>query len=424
VTSSLDSRFPRYTDFDPLVPVWCITPNAGATMHRFFDTSPISPSGRYVALTRFPFEDRLPAPGDVAQIVLVDLDTGEERIVADTRGWDTQLGAQAQWGADDSQLFYNDMDTEAWRPFGVKLDPLTGDGLDLDGTVYMASRDGRWAASPCLLRTGLTQAGYGVVAPPGRVPHNHGAATDDGLYITDTETGRRRLLVSFAEILELATPQLQPAEPTAGAFYGFHVKWTPQGDRLMLVLRWRPDDGGKMGANVVTMAADGSDIHIAMPADVWGRGGHHPDWHPDGQHVTMNLKLDGTTLRLVQARYDGSDLRVLTDAVLGSGHPSFHPDGRHMVTDSYAREPVAFGDGTTPIRLIDVEAGTEQTLVRIRTAPDWEGPKHELRVDPHPAWDRAYRRIAFNACPDGTRRVYIADLSTILDLPADTRTPE
>jgi len=38
-----------------------------------------------------------------------------------------------------------------------------------------------------------------------------------------------------------------------------------------------------------------------------------------------------------------------------------------------------------------------------------------LRVDPHPAWDRAYRRLAFNACPDGTRRVYIADLTEVLE---------
>lgn len=410
----LDAHFPRYTDFDPLVPVWCITPGEGRTMHRFFDSSPISPSGRYAALTRFPFEDRLPSTGDAAEVILVDLATGEERAVAETRGWDTQLGSQAQWGADDTQLFFNDLDTEAWRPFAVKLDPLTGERRELDGTVYMVSRDGRWAASPCLRRTALTQAGYGVIVPPDRIPTNQGAAPDDGLYLTDVETGQCRLLVSLRDIAERAQPPLDRAQFEQGTLYAFHVKWTPRGDRLMLVLRSLPDDGSRMRSNVVSLRPDGSDLRIAVPADVWGRGGHHPDWHPDGEHVTMNLKLDGETLRLVQARWDGSDLRVLTDAVLGSGHPSFHRDGRHVVTDAYPGEPVAFGDGTTPIRLIDVEAGSERTLVRIRTVPDWEGPKRELRVDPHPAWDRACRRIAFNACPDGTRRVYIADLSTVL----------
>ena len=409
----LDAHFPRYTDFDPLVPVWCITPEAGPTIHRFFDTSPISPSGRFVALTHFPFEDHLPSPGDVAQVVLVDLETGAERIVADTRGWDTQLGAQAQWGADDSQLFFNDLNTEIWQPYGVLLDPLSSRRTELGGTVYMVSRDGCWAASPCLRRTGITQAGYGVIVPPDAVPRNDGAVDNDGLYLTNTATGKRRLLVSFAEILEFAEPALDPARFDGGSFYGAHVKWTPQGDRLMLVLRWIADERPRQN-KVITLKPDGSEIHVAIAADVWARGGHHPDWHPDGEHVTMNLKLDGETLRFVQARYDGTGLRVLTDAVLGSGHPSFHPDGRHIVTDSYLGEPVAFGDGTTPIRLIDIAEGTGQTLTRIRTVPDWEGAQRELRVDPHPAWDRAYRRIAFNACPDGTRRVFIADLSGLV----------
>ena len=54
----LARRFPRYTDFDPLVPVWCVTPGKGRTIHRFFDSSPFSPSGRYMALFRLPQEDR------------------------------------------------------------------------------------------------------------------------------------------------------------------------------------------------------------------------------------------------------------------------------------------------------------------------------------------------------------------------------
>jgi Tol biopolymer transport system component len=377
--------------------------------HRFFDTSPISPSGRYVALTRIPHEDRLPRPGDVAQIVLVDLETAEERVVAETRGWDTQLGAQAQWGKDDTQLFFNDVDTATWTAFGIVMDPLAGTFRRMQGTVYMVSRDGRWAASPCLLRTSRTQAGYGIIVPAERVPLNKGAADDDGLYLNDVATGRCELLVSFADIVKAA---LDPKEYPGGAFYGFHVKWTPKGDRLMLVLRWL-SDARKRKNNVITMKADGSDIHVAIPASEWGKGGHHPDWCPGGQHVMMNLKLDGKTLRLVRARYDGSGLEPMTEAVLGSGHPSLHVNGRHVVTDSYPREKVAFGDGTVPIRLIDIKAGTATTLARIRTVPPWSGPKNELRVDPHPAWSRDYRLVAFNACPDGTRRVYVADLSGV-----------
>ena len=52
-----------------------------------------------------------------------------------------------------------------------------------------------------------------------------------------------------------------------------------------------------------------------------------------------------------------------------------HVDGRHILTDTYTMEsPAAFGDGTIPLRWIDLGDGAETTLVRINTRqPDDEG---------------------------------------------------
>ena len=113
----LSRHFPAYTDYTPDVPVHCVTPQPPGCIHRFYDSSPFSPSGRFIALTRLPFEDRLPGPGDMAEVVCVDLETGEMRTVAETRGWDSQLGAQVQWGRDDRTLLFNDVDTRDWRPY-------------------------------------------------------------------------------------------------------------------------------------------------------------------------------------------------------------------------------------------------------------------------------------------------------------------
>jgi len=412
----LDASFPRPTGFDPAVPVWCVTPDSPRTIHRFFDTSPISPSGRYVGLTRLPAEDRLPAPGDVAEVIVVDLDTGKQRVVAETRGADTQLGAQVQWGAGDRELLYNDVDPADWRPYGVRLDPATGERARLGGTVYMASPDGRRTVSSCLRRIRRVQAGYGVLVPPGHVPANEGAPEDDGVYVTDTRTGRGRMIASVRAIVEAA---LAPADRADGDFYCFHTKFSPTGGRILLVLRRFPPGGGPARSQLLTMTAGGEDIRLAVPASQWAdKGGHHPNWCPDGEHVMMNLRLagPGTEMRLVRARYDGSGLEAMTDAVPGSGHPSLHAGGRFVVTDCYQGEPMAFGDGTTPLRWIDLAARTETTLARIPTRPDWAGPDHELRIDPHPAWDRTGHYVAFNAFrPDArTRGVFVADVSGLL----------
>lgn len=412
----LSGRFPRYTEFNPLVPVWRITPeDMPGCIHRFFDTSPVSPSGRYVGLTRLLDETRPPVFGDEAEIVVVDLAEGEARPVARTRGFDAQLGANVQWGRDDGELYFNDLDLREWRPFAVRMDIRSGEKAELGGPVYMVSPDGSKLASPCLLRTALTQGGYGVAAPASHIPLNEAADPEDGLYMTDAATGECSLLVSLAEVVDALPELASEVSGRVGAFYGFHVKWNRQGDRLMFVVRHRPRRfSERLMKAVVTMKADGSDIRLAMPCKVWDRGGHHPDWCPDGEHVLQNLAMEDKSLRFVRFRYDGSGLVDLAPGVVGGGHPTLHPNGKHILTDAYQKEPFAYGDGTTPLRWVDLPNRTEQAAVRIRTRPEHEAPLSILRVDPHPAWAPCFRRAVFNACPEGRRHVFLADFSGAL----------
>ena len=417
----LDAHFPRYTAWDPVVPTWCVTPDIDHCIHRFHLSSPFSPSGRYLGLTRLPREDEYPAPGDVAEVVLVDLETGEQRVVAETIGWDTQLGAQVQWGSSDAELFFNDVNPNTWMPYGVKMNPLSGATVKLDGTVYSVSPDGYWAASTCLRRIGATQAGYGVVVPPDTVPTNTGAVEDDGVYVTNTLSGESRMIASYKRIVEEALPQIDVSRYGPGDFYGFHVKWNAHSDRIMLVLRYMPESDGKRRPMLITMTRDGEDIRVAIPASEWAdKGGNHPNWHPDGEHVFMNLNIDGDGEMYVKARYDGTGLQKFTEVAANRGHPSIHPGGRYMIADVYPREADAFGDGTVPLHFTDLETHQRQTLLRMdsvtRFFDDDMNKAKEMRLDLHPAWDRSnYTRVAINGVLDGTRRVFVVDLAGLVD---------
>ena len=429
----ISRSFPNYENFSPRVPVWCVTPERPACIHRFFDTSPISPSGRYVALFQLPAEDSVPAPGDAGNIVLVDLATGEDRVVAETCGWETQVGANINWGGSDHELYFNDVDIKDWRPFAWKLDPLTGQRQPMEGTVYHASPDGRWLVSANLTTSRRTQPGYGVVVPDELVRRNIGPAEDDGFYLTDTTTGRGRLLASISQLLAEADPAVGVEAPAEREIYGFHSKFSPQGDWLMLSLRWYPvpypvpDEPvfDPYAANLpvrfawVTMPLSGRPKHCAIGPDEWDKGGHHATWFPDGKRISMNLNIDmgdvqrvEDVMRFVQVNADGSGLRKMRDDVIGGGHPTVHPDGRHILTDTYTWDEEAFGDGTIPLRWIDLESGEEEVLVRINTQQPYGDS--DLRVDPHPAWDRTWRYVTFNGFVDGTRRVFIADMAEIL----------
>lgn len=415
----LDDRFPRYTQYDPAVPVWCITPGRGGAIHRFFDTSPISPSGRYVAVFRLPFEDRLPTPGEKGEVCVIDLTSGEDRVVAQTAGWEPQMGANIGWGGSDESLLFNDVDEQTWRPFALKLNPLTGKGERMDGTLYQASHDGRWLISANMTTMRRTQRGYGVVVPDEHVRTNIGLAEDDGFFITDTQTGKCRLLISLKDVVARANAPAELLDAGRFEVYGFHSKWNEQDDRLMVTLRWFPQAGGQRFAvhdqhkgevryAVYTLRPDGSDVHLAIGPEQWEKGGHHTTFTPDGRRLSANLNIDRDGLYFVQCDLDGKNLRRIHPTIPGSGHPTVHPDGRHILTDTYTQEKTAYGDGTIPLRWIDYVAGTEQRLVRINTAqPCRESP---MRVDPHPAWDRTWQYVAFNGFVEGTRRVYIADM--------------
>ena len=86
--------FDQILDGTRIARVEKVTPDDGYYIHRFFDTSPWSPSERYLAVLRLPFQDREPRPNDEAIVAVIDLENRLIRDVATTRAWCTQMGAQ------------------------------------------------------------------------------------------------------------------------------------------------------------------------------------------------------------------------------------------------------------------------------------------------------------------------------------------
>ena len=353
----------------------------------------------------------------------MDLYTGQTHIVAQTCGWEPQLGANLNWGESDHELFFNDVDIKNWIPFAWKLDPLTGNRYRMQGTVYHASSDGRWLISANLSTMSKTQLGYGVCLPEETVGRNIGASKEDGFYLTDTTTGKTRLFVSIADLLASTGPPLIMSDPEKMEIYGFHCKFNLQADRVMLSLRWFPaaDEPRRDMFNIdydsveyawFTMGLEGKEIYCAVGADQWRKDGDHATWFPDGRRISMNLNIDGNGMRFVEANADGSNLHKMLPETVGSGHPTVHLDTRHLLTDTYTWGKRSFGDGTVPLRWINLETGTEEDIVRINTRQLCKNKV--MRVDPHPAWDRTWRYVTFNAFIGGTRRIFVADMKELL----------
>jgi len=397
---------------ESIVPVEIVTPPGSSVIHRFFDTSPFSPSGRYLGLARFPFEDRLPKRGDTAAIMVVDLRTGTPVTIDQTAAWDTQLGAHVQWGKSDRELVYNIFDEASGAIRTRVMDPQTSKSRDLDGPVYMVSPGGAQALAPNLFMLNRVQKGYGVFWAGPNEWKRHRDRQRNGVWVTDLTTGSTRLLLTIEDILT-RLPQLREYEKKRrGEYVCFHVKWNPQSPRIMIVFRFGATGEKWIRNTILTAKADGSGLTMALDPERWKYGGHHPNWCPDGESILMNLKLEKDAIEFVRFRHDGCNLEVLSRNHLGSGHPTLHPDGRHILTDCYPHE--VNSDCAVPLRWIDIKHDRETEIAKVPCVPDILGPSNELRIDPHPAWDTRHERIAFNCLHEGRRAVAVGDMRALL----------
>jgi len=383
-----------------------ITPQNGAYIHTFFDICPFSPSQRYLAVTRLPFEDRIPVPGDLADVCVIDLNNQTIKKVYATRAWGMQLGANLQWGKTDRFLYTNDMVNE--EAVCIRIDLKEKKTKTFTGPMYHLAPDNSCVISFPLDLMNATQIGYGVPdnpISPRRLPQ--GAAKNEGLWKTDLKNNKKTLLVSLFDFYK-KTPNKKFFNQ--GTFYLGPSKFNKKGNRIMQVVRCLIPDkktANRVNPQLFTFNENGKNIKLAIPNKKWGKG-HHPNWCPSGEYLLMNIDVNNK-MRFCQFKYDGSNFKVLSKKIIGSGHPSLEKNGRYIITDSYPHESQARGSWV-PIRLIDLKKDQERDIVYINVGKT----RGEIRVDPHPAWSRDYKKICFNGVYRGKRQVFIADLTKMI----------
>lgn len=404
VGSWCDATPRAYRPKETKVPIHVVTPSDGHYMTTFFDIDPVSPSGRYLAVTRVPFIWRVPTLGESASVVVIDLHSGDAKTVYQTVGWGAQLGANVQWGADDRTLFCNDVVDGRGTGVRINIDDLTA--RPLSGPIYGLTPDKRYSYSGRIDYINAGIPGYGVPDPIFSKPRaTEKESQIDGIWRTDLETGATELFLSVREIVSQIPEQ---EKLSGGTYYIFNVKISPCGTQGFAVLFTRGAPG-RVGwpPQLVTFNLDGSNVKLAIPDRLWRRGGHHPSWMPRGGEIIMNLRHGGPNLQFVRFKPDGTDLQVIAPSHVGGGHPSVNPSETHLLTDAYVSEKHANANGEVPIRLIDLRTNIETALCYL----DTRGLDGWRRIDPHPVWSCLGQKVYFNGVVDGRRQVLCADMS-------------
>lgn len=375
-----------------------VSPCDGHYMTTFFDVPTVSPSGRFLAVTKVPFIDRTPLPGDLAEVCIIDLERSEVETVYQTAGWGAQLGANVQWGDDDDTIFCNDLCEGVGR--GVRISRRDRSATYLEGPIYGLTPDRKYSYSGNIHLVNALIPGYGVPDSPfRRSVQLSKVSSTEGIWKTNLQTGAAELLISIESLTQDLVSQ---DYVRGGTYHVFNTKVSPCGTKLFTVL-FSKEVPGKLGkfVQLVTMNIDGSNPKVAVTAEMWSKGGHHPSWTPSGDRILMNLRYPARKMAFVSFKADGSDMRVIADGHQGSGHPSLNRNERFLLTDSYISEGFIDTSGKVPIRLIDINSNIEEEVCRVYTNR-LDGPR---RVDPHPVWCSDGRSFIFNGVVNGFRQV-------------------
>ena len=370
--------------------------------HHFFgyighvQNIPWSGDGRYIVSLQTTFQDRMPMPGEAADVVLIDTENGNRiEKIDETRAWNFQQGTMFYWNpqAASRELIFNDRDPNTQKVFTVVYDvearkrvrefrfddtPFGNSGVAQQGGYFLGLNYGRMAR----LRP--------VTGYPGAFDWNptEAAPANDGVFLVDMASGKKRLLVSFE--------QLARAADTKGhELFINHTLWSRDDRCIYFYVRGQFGNREQQVNIPISVRPDGTELSSHQYL------GGHPEW------------VDGTRIigssRDKMVVYDVDEKRIVETI----GGPETFPKVGGDVALSPDKKWLVVGDrkGAENFYVIFCRADRARVQTRGFAHPGYTSGN--LRVDGSPCWNRSSNAFLFPAiADDGTRQLFLARITT------------
>lgn len=200
--------------------------------------------------------DRVPEPEDTAEVGWFEISTERPDFqkIGETSSYNWQQGAMLQFLGPDfnSRVIWNVFDGETYKARIVGLE--NGETREVPA-IYNLFPDGKSATTIDFERHAWCRRGYsyGNIMRPEK---NQAIVPGDAIWRIDLETGERAPIVTLEAMMRLA-----PHGTMLGAtHYLEHMTANPSGDLLAFLHRWRHENG--IHSRLLAARPDGSDVRI------------------------------------------------------------------------------------------------------------------------------------------------------------------
>lgn len=329
---------------------------------------------------------------------LVELASGKFEPLAETQAWNLQQGCMLHWlpTAPDRLITYNDLQDD--RFVSVVLDIHSGEKRILPYPISALSHDGRQALSLnyARLKSLRPVVGYAGLPDP-FADQNH--PTDDGIYLMDTETGQTKVLVSYEDVRAFFSDN---SEVQSHKLWFNHTVINRDDTRVAFVVRWN-EPGIEIKHTILMSASlEGSDLRVLTDLDA-----SHFDWQTSELLFGWVMMPEGYHYYLINDS-NGKYQMVRPDILTKNGHCSFTRDGTWLLTDESPDK-----ENRQTLLLWHMIEERLVVLGRFLAPPLFRG---EIRCDLHPRWNRDETQVCFDSIHEGTRQVYLVDVSAAVNV--------
>lgn len=363
----------------------------------YYDKSPWDISNRYMLCMKAKDTSKNVAPKNKLEILLIDTESNNKyKKIAESRAWNVQQGCMAQWLGPkyDKKIIYNDFRNDKFC--SIILDVFNKKETVINMPVYSVSSNGKFGLTLDFSRLHRMRPGYGYSNIEDKTKGEK-IPKSPCIWIVDLEKNIAKPYLYYEDFYNFE----QRKDMINAKHKVNHIIISPNNDKFMVIHRWIVKN--KKYSRLITCDIKTKKMYNLSDDNMVS----HCYWKNNDEIIGfLNKKNVGNGYFLMKDKT--KEFKRIWENISNDGHPSYSSDGQYVVTDSYPNKK----------RIQTLKIFTENEIFSIAKVFSPFKYDNNTRCDLHPRWSRNNNFISFDGSFDGNRRLYIINVSNIINRPS------